>query len=53
MLDYREGLLIGYRGYDAASVAPRFPFGHGLGYTDWEYESIEAVTTELPGRARI
>ncbi len=45
VLDYREGLLIGYRGYDAAGVAPRFPFGHGLGYTDWEYESIEAVRT--------
>ena len=50
VLDYREGLLIGYRGYDAASVAPRFPFGHGLGYTDWDYESIEAVTASYrPG----
>jgi beta-glucosidase len=46
VLDYREGLMIGYRGYDAAGVAPRFPFGHGLGYTDWDYEQIEAVTQE-------
>lgn len=46
VLDYREGLLIGYRGYDASGVAPRYAFGHGLGYTDWEYESIEAVTAE-------
>jgi beta-glucosidase len=51
VLDYREGLLIGYRGYDAAGTAPLFPFGHGLGYTDWDYESIEAVTQEhQPGR---
>src|SRR5215469_15320338 len=28
-LDYAEGLFIGYRGYDAAEIAPRFPFGHG------------------------
>jgi beta-glucosidase len=39
-LNYSEGLLIGYRGYDAASITPRYPFGHGLGYTDWSYESI-------------
>jgi beta-glucosidase len=49
-LDYREGLLIGYRGYDAAGTAPMFPFGHGLGYTGWEYESL-AVGTGLTAGA--
>jgi beta-glucosidase len=39
-LDYTEGLLIGYRGYDAAGLDPAYPFGHGLGYTTWEYESL-------------
>jgi beta-glucosidase len=38
-LDYAEGLLVGYRGYDASGTAPRYPFGHGLGYTSWAYES--------------
>jgi beta-glucosidase len=33
VLEYREGLGIGHRG----AVAARFPFGHGLGFTDWEY----------------
>ena len=41
-LAYREGLLIGYRGYDRAGTTPRFPFGHGLGYTTWSYESAVA-----------
>jgi beta-glucosidase len=41
-LEYREGLLIGYRGYDRAGTEPRFPFGHGLGYTTWAYESAVA-----------
>jgi len=40
-LGYSEGLLIGYRGYDAAEVTPRYPFGHGVGYTDFDYESID------------
>jgi beta-glucosidase len=40
-LPYSEGPLIGYRGYDAAGITPRYPFGHGLGYTDWSYESVD------------
>jgi beta-glucosidase len=39
-LVYREGLLVGYRGYDRLGTEPHFAFGHGLGYTDWTYESL-------------
>jgi len=41
-IDYDEGLLIGYRGYDAGQSAPHFAFGHGLGYSTWSYESVRA-----------
>lgn len=44
-LEYREGLFIGYRAYEARSITPAFPFGHGLGYTDWAYESLEVTPT--------
>ena len=30
---YGEGLLVGYRWYDARGLPTRFPFGHGLSYT--------------------
>ncbi|WP_245870868.1 beta-glucosidase family protein [Asanoa hainanensis] len=36
-LTYAEDVLIGYRGWTAA---PLFPFGHGLGYTTWSWESL-------------
>ncbi len=49
-LNYDEGLLIGYRGYDAAGISPQFAFGHGLGYTSWAYESLTAGEPRLaPG----
>jgi len=41
-LIYREGLLVGYRGYDRSGIEPHFAFGHGLGYTEWTYEAIVA-----------
>jgi len=49
VLPYDEGLLVGYRGYDRAGVEPLFAFGHGLGYTEWTYESIELESpAQLP-----
>ena len=42
-LRYDEGLLVGYRGYDHAGIEPHFPFGHGLGYTTWSYESAGTI----------
>ena len=32
---YGEGVLIGYRWYEARRLPVRFPFGHGLSYTDF------------------
>jgi beta-glucosidase len=34
---YGEGLLVGYRWYEARRLPVRFPFGHGLSYTSFEF----------------
>lgn len=38
---YGEGIFVGYRYYDYRDMSVLFPFGHGLSYADFEYESME------------
>lgn len=38
---YREGVLVGYRGYEAQNTPVAFPFGYGLTYTDFSYEDLK------------
>jgi beta-glucosidase len=40
VLRYDEDIFIGYRAWERAGTAPRYPFGHGAGYTSWQYEQI-------------
>jgi beta-glucosidase len=44
---YYESVYVGYRFYDAAGTRLRFPFGHGLSYTRFEYDDV-AVQVDGP-----
>ncbi|WP_062649222.1 beta-glucosidase family protein [Streptomyces maremycinicus] len=51
-LDYTEGVFIGYRAWERARRTPVHPFGHGLGYTDWTYESVDVTGSTVTVRIR-
>jgi beta-glucosidase len=39
-VDYKEGLLVGYRWYDTRNIEPLFPFGYGLSYTTFAFPQL-------------
>lgn len=40
---YGEGILVGYRWYDAKRLEVTYPFGHGLSYTSFSYGEAAAT----------
>ena len=41
IVEYKEGLLVGYRWFDAKKIEPLYPFGFGLSYTDFKFSDLK------------
>ncbi|MGZ3778846.1 MAG: glycoside hydrolase family 3 C-terminal domain-containing protein, partial [Mucilaginibacter sp.] len=40
-VDYKEGILVGYRWFDTKKIAPMYCFGYGLSYTNYQYSGLK------------
>jgi beta-glucosidase len=40
VVDYSEGLHVGYRAWERDGRVPARPFGHGLGWSSWSYDAM-------------
>lgn len=47
VVEYGEGIFVGYRYYDTKNIEPLFPFGHGLSYTEFSYRNLSISSKQV------
>jgi len=49
-VQYKEGIMVGYRYYDTKKVDPLFPFGFGMSYTTFAYSNLKVTVKQQKGK---
>ena len=52
-IDYKEGVLVGYRWYDTKKIEPLYAFGYGLSYTTFEFTDLKLSSKEVHGNQNL
>jgi len=50
---YKEGIFVGYRGYEHNKVKPLFPFGYGLSYTTFKFANLNVTPTSAGANPQV
>ncbi|MDR3626075.1 MAG: fibronectin type III-like domain-contianing protein, partial [Ignavibacteriaceae bacterium] len=50
VIEYSDGIFVGYRHFDAKNIEPQYPFGYGLSYTKFEYKDLKVKETAEKGQ---
>lgn len=50
---YAEGLYVGYRNHDRNAIAPLFPFGFGLSYTQFAWGAARLISADVEAGATV
>ena len=46
IVNYAEGILVGYRWFDTKKIEPLYPFGYGLSYTTFTFDNAKTDKKE-------
>jgi len=50
---YKEGIFVGYRGYEHNHIKPLFPFGYGLSYTTFKFANLSLTPENATANPKV